>query len=221
MSLVSRAALSGLGFAPAGSHRPARARRGPPEAGPRAPELDAGHLKPVLERHATAGQGVFAIYPGNRHLSTNVRAFLDLVVEMTGQAASWRLDGERWLPACRSERRSTSNDFKQMARNPAPSATWSKRTAKSFRHARPCRSSPRHCRRRILWARSDRLKSDGSFKVGIPTGVVRAARQRKALGVEVSRDEHGIGQIIQDARVLADRSPRHCRRRILWARSDR
>jgi DNA-binding transcriptional LysR family regulator len=81
MNFVLRATLSGLGIALL------------PEAFART-EFETGRLKPVLERYGTAGQGVFAIYPSNRHLSTNVRAFLDLVLEMIGQAAPWPLDDD-------------------------------------------------------------------------------------------------------------------------------
>ena len=81
MTFVVRAARFGLGIALV------------PEALARN-EFDTGRLKPVLERYATAGQGVFAVYPSSRHLSANVRAFLDLVLEMTGQAAPWRLDAD-------------------------------------------------------------------------------------------------------------------------------
>lgn len=55
-------------------------------------EFRTGRLKPVLDGYATADRGVFAIYPSGRHLSTNVRAFIDLVVEMIEQASPWRLD---------------------------------------------------------------------------------------------------------------------------------
>ena len=79
MTFVVRAALFGLGIALL------------PEAFART-EFDAGRLNPVLERYATAGQGVFAVYPSNRHVSASVRAFLDLVLELTGQAAPWRRD---------------------------------------------------------------------------------------------------------------------------------
>jgi DNA-binding transcriptional LysR family regulator len=79
MTFVLRAALFGLGIALL------------PEAFARS-EFETGRLTPVLERYGTAGQGVFAVYPSNRHLSANVRAFLDLVLEMTGQVAPWRLD---------------------------------------------------------------------------------------------------------------------------------
>lgn len=79
MTFVVRAALFGLGIALV------------PETFART-EFDTGRLTPVLERYATAGQGVFAVYPSNRHLAANVRAFLDLVLEMTGQAAPWRRD---------------------------------------------------------------------------------------------------------------------------------
>lgn len=77
MTFVLRATLSGQGIALL------------PEAFARG-EFESGRLKPVLERYATAGQGLFAIYPSGRHLSANVRAFLDLVLEMTGQAAPGR-----------------------------------------------------------------------------------------------------------------------------------
>jgi DNA-binding transcriptional LysR family regulator len=81
ITFVLRAALSGLGIALL------------PEAFART-EFDTGRLKPVLERYGTAGQGVYAVYPSNRHLSTTVRAFLDLVVEMTEQSAPWHLDAD-------------------------------------------------------------------------------------------------------------------------------
>ena len=81
MTFVLRAARFGLGIALV------------PEAFARG-EFETGRLTPVLERYGTAGQSVFAVYPSNRQLSANVRAFLDLVVEMTGQAAPWRLEGD-------------------------------------------------------------------------------------------------------------------------------
>jgi len=68
MSFIRRAALSGLGVALL------------PEAFA-APEFEAGRLTPILKDYATAGLGLYAIYPSSRHLSTSVRAFLDLAVE--------------------------------------------------------------------------------------------------------------------------------------------
>lgn len=78
MSFVLHAALSGLGVALL------------PEAIARA-EVKTGRLKRVLDQYATTGQGVYAIYPSNRQLSANVRAFLDLVVEMTKHKAPWSI----------------------------------------------------------------------------------------------------------------------------------
>ncbi len=69
MTYVLRAALSGQGVALL------------PEDLART-EFRTGRLKPVLDEYATSEMGVFAIYPSDRHLSTNVRAFLDLVLEM-------------------------------------------------------------------------------------------------------------------------------------------
>ena len=76
MNFVLQAALSGLGLALL------------PEAIARA-AIDAGQLRRVLDGYATVGQGVFAVYPSHRQLSPNVRAFLDLVVEMTKHRAPW------------------------------------------------------------------------------------------------------------------------------------
>jgi len=71
MSFIRRAALAGLGIALL------------PEAFARA-DFAAGRLSPVLTDYATAGQGLYALYPSGRHLSAAVRAFLDLVIEMSG-----------------------------------------------------------------------------------------------------------------------------------------
>jgi DNA-binding transcriptional LysR family regulator len=76
MGYVLHAALSGLGVALL------------PEAFAGA-EIAAGRLTHVLDQYATTGQGMFAIYPSNRHLSANVRAFIDLVIEMTEGRPLW------------------------------------------------------------------------------------------------------------------------------------
>ncbi|MEM7024214.1 MAG: LysR family transcriptional regulator [Pseudomonadota bacterium] len=76
MSFVLQAVLSGLGLALL------------PEAVART-AVDAGRLRRILEDYATASHGVFAVYPSHRQLSPNVRAFLDLVVEMTRRRAPW------------------------------------------------------------------------------------------------------------------------------------
>ncbi|MEM7221337.1 MAG: LysR family transcriptional regulator [Pseudomonadota bacterium] len=78
MGFVRRAALSGLGIALL------------PEA-IAAVEIKAGRLKPVLQDYATEGQGIYAVYPSSRQLSSAVRAFLDIVVEQTDPEAPWRL----------------------------------------------------------------------------------------------------------------------------------
>jgi DNA-binding transcriptional LysR family regulator len=79
LAFVLHAALSGVGVALL------------PESIVHA-EFDAGRLKPVLDRYTTADVGIFAIYPSGRLLSTNVRAFLNLVEEMIQQTAPWRID---------------------------------------------------------------------------------------------------------------------------------
>lgn len=70
MSFASHAAQSGLGIALL------------PEAIVRA-QTQSGTLTRVLQPYATVGQGLYAIYPSNRQLSANVRAFLDIVIEET------------------------------------------------------------------------------------------------------------------------------------------
>lgn len=52
-------------------------------------DIKAGRLTRILDRYATEGQGIYAMYPSNRQLSANVRAFLDIVVEMTAHRAPW------------------------------------------------------------------------------------------------------------------------------------
>ena len=77
MGYVMQAAQSGLGVAllPAAM------------AGPK---IKSGRLQRVLNAYATSGQGFYAVYPSNRQLSVNVRAFLDLVVEKIETQAPWR-----------------------------------------------------------------------------------------------------------------------------------
>lgn len=82
MNFVRRAALAGLGIALL------------PEAFARA-DFSAGDLTSVLADHATVGQGLYALYPSGRHLSAAVRAFLDLVIELTNRAAPWAAAVER------------------------------------------------------------------------------------------------------------------------------
>ena len=50
-------------------------------------EIARGRLQRVLDDYATAEIGLYAIYPSGRHLSPNVRAFLDMA------AAAWATDG--------------------------------------------------------------------------------------------------------------------------------
>ncbi len=50
-------------------------------------EIARGRLRRVLDDYATAEIGIYAIYPSSRHLSPNVRAFLDMA------AATWATDG--------------------------------------------------------------------------------------------------------------------------------
>jgi len=76
---VQRAAVSGLGIALL------------PEVMARA-NVRAGTLCPILEDHATADQGVFAVYPSRRQLSPNVRAFLDLLIDESQRGAPWRTE---------------------------------------------------------------------------------------------------------------------------------
>ncbi len=70
MGFATRAARSGLGIAllPEGVVRT---------------EVQTGRLVRVLASYATEGQGLYAVYPSNRQLSANVRAFLDIVIEET------------------------------------------------------------------------------------------------------------------------------------------
>lgn len=69
IGFVQRCALSGLGIALI------------PEAVVR-DDIRARRLINVLDGYSSPSVGLYAIYPSNRHLSVNVRAFLDLVVEM-------------------------------------------------------------------------------------------------------------------------------------------
>jgi len=69
VGFVQRCALSGLGIALI------------PESVAR-DDVHAKRLINVLDSYSSPSMGLYAIYPSNRHLSVNVRAFLDLAVEM-------------------------------------------------------------------------------------------------------------------------------------------
>lgn len=69
MRLVLNAALAGLGIALIPQ---TIARDG----------IASGRLRQVLKSYASPEQGLYAIYPSGRQLSANIRAFLDIAVEM-------------------------------------------------------------------------------------------------------------------------------------------
>lgn len=55
-----------------------------------AEELRAGSLVPLLQDHTSERKGgIWAVYPANRHLSPKVRAFIDYMVEVMGDAPNW------------------------------------------------------------------------------------------------------------------------------------
>jgi DNA-binding transcriptional LysR family regulator len=51
-------------------------------------DLAAGRLQPLLERHELPPSCIYAVYPHQRHLSPNVRAFVDFLVEAIAALAS-------------------------------------------------------------------------------------------------------------------------------------
>jgi DNA-binding transcriptional LysR family regulator len=53
------------------------------------PHLASGELEPVLQEWMPAPNGIFAIYPHNRHLSAKVRVFVDFLVERFGPGCDW------------------------------------------------------------------------------------------------------------------------------------
>ena len=53
------------------------------------PELAAGRLEAVLADAMPPPNGIYAIYPHNRHLSAKVRAFVDLLIERFGPGCDW------------------------------------------------------------------------------------------------------------------------------------
>ncbi|MBL4633533.1 MAG: LysR family transcriptional regulator [Kofleriaceae bacterium] len=52
------------------------------------PSLEAGKLISLLEQHRQADEGIWAVYPHNRHLSTKVRMLLDYLGDALGNTAS-------------------------------------------------------------------------------------------------------------------------------------
>lgn len=48
------------------------------------PALDSGQLLPLLQHYQEADEGIWAIYPHNRHLSPKVRMLLDFIGEALG-----------------------------------------------------------------------------------------------------------------------------------------
>ncbi len=48
------------------------------------PDLDAGHLEPVLPALGITGGGLYAVYPSRQHLAPKVRVFVDFLVERLG-----------------------------------------------------------------------------------------------------------------------------------------
>jgi DNA-binding transcriptional LysR family regulator len=53
------------------------------------PELAPGRLEAVLADAMPPPNGIFAIYPHNRHLSAKVRAFVDFLIERFGPGCDW------------------------------------------------------------------------------------------------------------------------------------
>ena len=53
-----------------------------------APELRAGHLRPILQAFETPPLPIYVVYPSRRHLSAKVRAFADFLAE--------RFANEKW-----------------------------------------------------------------------------------------------------------------------------
>ena len=51
-----------------------------------------GRLEPVLTDHSWSNVHLFAVYPPTRHLSSLVRAFIDLLVERFAGAPPWDRD---------------------------------------------------------------------------------------------------------------------------------
>ena len=52
------------------------------------PALDAGALVPLLTGYQDDDDGIWGVYPHNRHLSPKVRLLLDYVAEALGSAAA-------------------------------------------------------------------------------------------------------------------------------------
>jgi len=46
--------------------------------------LDSGALLPVLNQYAVEGEGVWSVYPHNRHLSPRIRMLVDHLAEHLG-----------------------------------------------------------------------------------------------------------------------------------------
>jgi len=53
------------------------------------PELAAGRLEAVLADAMPPPNGIYAVYPHNRHLSAKVRAFVDFLIERFGPGCDW------------------------------------------------------------------------------------------------------------------------------------
>jgi DNA-binding transcriptional LysR family regulator len=53
------------------------------------PELAPGRLEAVLADATPPPNGIYAIYPHNRHLSAKVRAFVDFLIERFGPGCDW------------------------------------------------------------------------------------------------------------------------------------
>jgi DNA-binding transcriptional LysR family regulator len=53
------------------------------------PQLRSGQLKVILPGYRIPGEGIFALYPQNHHLSVKVRAFIDFFAERFGPEPYW------------------------------------------------------------------------------------------------------------------------------------